>query len=559
MLATVLALAGCTGVPTSGPVERHTPQATGVNTGVRVDPLPPVAGASQLLIVEGFLHAMSVYQPGYSVARQYLTEAASESWHPEAGVQVYTETDLPVESEQGVALSGVRIGTVDAAGVYLSTNTPLRHVFTLVKNAAGQWRISNPPEGLLVSRYLFSTNFISVNLHFMDATNTVLVPEPRYFATGEQNLDAAVRAQLGGPSSWLTPAVRAADTSGIAVDSVRADPDGLLEIRLGSGADRTSMDQRRMLLAELAFTMTGFDQVAAIRVSGGGQLWRTDYGLDRVAPQTFSALSPANESAQRTLFVIREHKIERLRDVGDWSDFDPVESGLAKPETLAVRSDLGELAATTTGGTRLEAAPMGSGKARVLRTDTGLLRPDYARNGELWSPAASGLAGLQIYRDDVPTKVELDGIPKGQVVALALSPDGARLAAVLRRPEGAQVGLVAVARTDAGVRLTGWRSLDDTLNLAASGEALDVGWMSQTDLVVLRSGGVLDVSVTQQSQDGSTTTDLGPSESSSLSSLAAVAGRLPVARADSGVVYRFDGEFNWTAALTAVDAVTYSG
>ena len=72
-----LLLAGCASVPTSGPVAHHTPQAASVDGGVRVDPLPPSEGASQLLIVEGFLHAMSTYQPGYAVARQYLTDAVA--------------------------------------------------------------------------------------------------------------------------------------------------------------------------------------------------------------------------------------------------------------------------------------------------------------------------------------------------------------------------------------------------------------------------------------------------------------------------------------------------
>ena len=145
-LALVLALTGCATVPTSGPVDYHTPQAPNVNPGVHVDPLPPASGASQLLVVEGFLHAMGVYQPNYNVARQYLTPSASEAWRPETGVEIYAETDQPVESDQGVALSYVQVGTVDAAGVYSSDNTNKRYIFELVKDSAGQWRIANPPD-----------------------------------------------------------------------------------------------------------------------------------------------------------------------------------------------------------------------------------------------------------------------------------------------------------------------------------------------------------------------------------------------------------------------------
>lgn len=68
--ALAVLLTGCASVPTTGPVAHHTPQAVSVDGGVRVDPLPPSEGASPLLIVEGFLHAMSTYQPDYAVARQ---------------------------------------------------------------------------------------------------------------------------------------------------------------------------------------------------------------------------------------------------------------------------------------------------------------------------------------------------------------------------------------------------------------------------------------------------------------------------------------------------------
>ena len=63
----------------------------------------------------------------------------------------------------------------------------------------------------------------------------------------------------------------------------------------------------------------------------------------------------------------------------------------------------------------------------------------------------------------------------------------------------------------------------------------------------------------RQSQDGSTSTDLGPSESAALTRLAVMAGRQAVALTNGGVAYRFDGEFNWSLVFTAVDAVAYSG
>lgn len=558
-LALVLGLTGCATVPTSGPVEHHNPQAAGVNTGVHVDPLPPANGASQQLVVEGFLHAMGVYQPNYGVARRYLTPTASESWHPESGVEVYTESDQLVESDQGVALSYVQVGSVDAAGIYLSDNTNKRYIFELAKDSAGQWRIANPPTGLMVSRYMFTTNYTAVNLHFLNAAGDVLVPDPRFFASGDQTPAAVVRAQLDGPSAWLEPVVQKVATAEVGVDGVTFQADGVVDVRLAAAVGALSLEQRKALLAELAYTMTGLSAVTAVQVSAGGQPWESDFGTSQVGPQTFASLSPTNTSAPLVLFTVSDEKLKRLRDPSRWDDLVDVETGVEKPERIAVRSDLGEVAAVTGSGTQLQTAPIGSGKPKVVRVGSALLRPDYARNGELWSFAATGPDSLRVYRDATAQKVDASALPKGAVVAAKLSQDGARIAVALRHGNRTEVGLAVVARTQGAVRLTGWHAIDLTMNTGSAGRAIDVGWVSATALAVLQVGTAGQTSVIKVSQDGAAATDIGPSNSGSLEQLAVIPGRTSLALDAGGGVYRFDGEFTWTLALTAVDATTYSG
>lgn len=558
-VALVLALTGCATVPTSGPVDYHTPHAPNVNSGVHVDPLPPANGASQLLVVEGFLHAMGVYQPNYGVARQYLTPTASESWHPESGVEVYTESDQLVESDQGVALSYVKVGSVDAAGIYLSDNTNKRYIFELAKDPAGQWRIANPPAGLMVSRYMFTTNYAAVNLHFLNAAGDVLVPDPRFFASGDQTPAAVVRAQLDGPSTWLEPVVQKVATADVGVDGVTIQADGVVDVRLAAAAGALSLEQRKALLAELAYTMTGLSEVNAAQVSAGGQPWKSDFGTSQVGPQTFASLSPTNTSAPRVLFTVSDEKLKRLRDPSQWDDLVDVETSIEKPEQIAVRSDLGEVAAVTGSGTQLQTAPIGSGKPKVVRVGSALLRPDYARNGELWSFAASGPDSLRVYRDATAQKVDASALPKGTVVAAKLSQDGARIAVALRHGNRTEVGLAVVARTQGAIRLTGWHAIDLTMNTGSAGRAIDVGWVSQTALAVLQVGTAGQTSVIQVSQDGAAATDIGPNNSGSLEQLAVMPQRTSVALDSGGGAYRFDGEFNWTLSLTTVDAMTYSG
>ena len=559
-LVVVLLLAGCATVPTNGPVEHHSPQAAGVNSGVHVDPLPPANGASQLLVVEGFLHAMGVYQPNYAIARQYLTETASGGWRPDSGVQIYADGPAPTDAAPSVLVAPL-VGSIDDTGVFspASGQRQLRHDFGLVQDAAGQWRISHPPDGLLVSRYLFSISFVSANLHFLDTSGQVLVPDPRFFPAGDQAPAAVVEAQLAGPSAWLAPVVQKVDTEGMRVEGVTLNNDGLMDIRLSEGSKRLTGVQQKELLAGLAFTMTGLSQVSAVQVTAGGQPWRTDFGLAQVGPNNFADLAPENSTAPRVLFVVREQKLSRMRDAANWTDFVEVSAALDNPEAIAVRSDLAEVAAVTGSGTTLETAAINSGKATQLRSGIGLLRPDYARNGELWSFDASGPGSLRVYVGDAMRKVDVTGLPKDPVVAVKLAPDGARLAVVLRRGDQTEVGLAAVVRTKDAIELTGWRTIDVTMNTGTAGSALDLGWYSPSELAVLQTGSGGETSVIKVSQDGATATDIGPSNSASLGQLAVVPERQPVALGNGGGAYRFDGEFNWALSIVGVDALAYSG
>ncbi|MGV8909339.1 MAG: GerMN domain-containing protein [Propionicimonas sp.] len=556
-MALLLMLAGCATVPTSGPVEHHTPQAAGVNSGVHVDPLPPANGASQLLVVEGFLHAMGVYQPNYAVARQYLTGPASSNWSPESGVQIYADGPAPSDAAPGVLVAPL-VGSIDGTGVYSAASGQLRHDFGLVKDEAGQWRIAHPPNGLLVSRYLFSISFVSATLHFLDSAGQVLVPDPRFFPAGDQAPAAVVRAQLAGPSAWLAPVVAKVGTDDIPVEAVTLDDDGLADIRLGEGGP-VSAAQQKVLLAELAFTMTALSQVTAVQVTSGGQVWKSEFGLTEVGPQNFANLSPENSAALRVLFTVRDQKLARMRDPANWTDFVTVDAALDEPEQIAVRSDLAEVAATSAAGTRLDAAPIGPGKPRQLRVGVGLLRPDYARNGELWSFASSGVSSLRVYVGDAMRKVDLKGAPQGAVVAAKLAADGARIAVILRKGEQTAVGLAAVVRERDTIALTGWRTVDVTMNTGTAGSALDLGWYSQTELAVLQTGSGGETSIIKVSQDGATATDIGPSNSASLGQLAVVPQRQPVALGSGGGAYRFETEFNWTLSIIGVQALVYSG
>jgi hypothetical protein len=558
VLVSLAVVAGCATVPTSGPVEHYQPQQAGASTGVQVAPLPPADGATQLLVVEGFLHAMSTYESGYQVARQYLSTDAAKRWRPESGVKVYSDGYPPTEADQTVVLIAPLTGTIDASGVYRPESGQLRQDFALVKNENGQWRISNPPDGLVVSRYLFSTGFTSVDAYFAAATGEVLLPDPRHFPAGDGALADAVAAVLAGPSSWLAPIVGPRTVGDLTVESVAVDSSGVAQVRLGGATATLSAERRETLLAELVYTLAGFDQVRAVQVGAGSETWTTKAGRNLLTPAAFSELDPATSTATRLAFVVRGDKLQRQDGASNWVDFVDVQVGLPAIQGLAISRGSEQWAAISGGGTKLVVGSVAEKASHTLRTGTGLLRPWFSRSGELWSPAANQ-AGLKVFREGVAVPVTVRGVPRRTVVAAALAPDGARMALVLSQGGQTVVGLVRVQRSDAGIVLDGWRELNLNLLAGTSSGLLDVGWNSISDLALLRVDATHQTSVIVVSTDCADLSDIGPSDASGLQSLVVVPGRPAMAVSNVGGLYRFDGEFNWLISVADVDAAAYPG
>jgi len=562
-----LLIAGCAGVPTSGPVREHDSGDEQVNSSVNVAPVPPADGASAMLMVEGFLHAMGTDQPGYPVARQYLTEAASRAWLPEAGTSIYAagyqprETEASTAEQPAIILEAVLTGTLSPAGEYREGSGGMRHDFGLVRTAGGQWRISKPPKGLLISRYQFTTNYVGLDLNFLDLTGDALVPEPRFFPPAAVTLTALAGAQVAGPGEWLAPAVRPAQRVRVVVDQAELSPQGVATLHLEGAGLPVSDADRRTLMAELTTTLAQLPQVVGVQIMVGATL----LPLPGTTTTTFTAddfedLDPTGPLATPRLVTVRENQVRLVESPQPWTEGEAIAPALVEPGAITTSADLSQVASVSPDRTRLSVAGRAAEEATVLLTGEGLIRPDFSRQGELWALAGSGAAGgFTVFTGPERARlpVAVSGVPEQPVRAFRISPDGTRMALVLEADEVEQVGVARIVRSADGLRLEDFRPVTVSPPAGADRRILDVGWTTGTEMLVLVSHGTT-TSVVRVDQDSSSADDIGPAEVAGLRELA-VAPRGQAVLRGEGAVFRYEGPLSWRLTARAVEAISYSG
>ncbi len=559
-LATVLALAGCTGIPTSGPVERVAAAPGRVNHGVEIAPAPPARGAAPVEIVEGFLHAMAAWQPDYRVARAYLTPDAASTWDPDAGVRIYAEGTSVLLSDRGALLSAPLVGEVDARGGFRQQGGRIEHDFGLVRDAEGQWRIATPPSGLVVSEYLFTSMFVRVPVYFFASGNRWLVPDSRYFPRGQQALERAARALVAGPTDWTAPLVDRAVPAAI-LPHVTQSASGLVDVTLDVGASPLPDDRKLAFATQLTWTLRAFDTVTALQLrDANGQPWNIPGFEGRpipVARPTFADADPQFAQTTSQVFAIRDGRLVRVVEGTSGIETLGVAPAAHDLATASVRPD-GQLAAVVSSTREVATlASLTENAADPVLTSSGLRRPHWSRLGELWLP--TGRPTLLLASGKSVAEVAVGGLGEGQVTNLRVSPDGARLVLVVKRPTGhAVLGVAAIVRTSGRVSVQGWNELPIRGVSTDQLEVLDAGWRSPDSLLALVSD-ARGTTVVSLRPDGSEPAVIGPSSAGNLVELAVAPGVSPLVRSDDGHVYRYSADYRWAAYVDAVTHVGYAG
>lgn len=549
-----LAIAGCMSVPTSGPVTRVSSQPGRVGSGVVIAPAPPAADASPIEVVEGFLHAMAAWQPNYRVAREYLTVDADAAWDPEAGVWVYAEGNPVVATDTSARLRAPLVGSLGAGGAYHPASGQVDHDFGLVHGDDGQWRIGNPPQGLLISQYLFSGAFVRTPVYYFAAGADWLVPDPRFFPRGQQAFERACRAVTEGPTDWLAPAVDS-DTAGVVCEGIAVDDAGVARILLKRGPEEPSVAQRQALVTQYAWTLRSFATVTAVQLAWSGEEPWVVAPFGQTVPVTaYDDAAPQWRQASRQPYGVVDGHLVRVPDAASDGSALVVAPGVRDAVLAAVRPDALQAAAVLGGRDRLVLAPLVEGEPELVRTSPGMRKPRYSRQGELWISDDRGQISFRL-PDGHWVDLTIGGVPNAQVEAFRLAPDGVRIALVLRRPDGGtDLGLARVVRAGGRVSVDEFRAVLPP----GDGRVVDVAWRTPDLLVVLMRAGETE-SVWTVAEDGSSTDALGPDLGVDLIELAASPDAPPLVRTTDGVVQRWSADLSWSVIAEGIDSVFYPG
>ena len=221
-------LVGCAAIPASSDIQVVRSMPVGSQL---TPPLGPERGVDPFRLVRGFIEATGSPANGHAAARAFLSRDAAARWDDQAGVTVIEDAPGaapltgPSDEVRHIRVGGAQLGMLTADGSFVSAagsfSVPLDVV---IEN--GEWRITNPPQGVLVEATALQRNYRQVRVSFIDPNRGTIVPDLRWVpAQPASTLPGRVlNLMLAGPSQRLAGAVRSAIPDGVRLRDRANDP-----------------------------------------------------------------------------------------------------------------------------------------------------------------------------------------------------------------------------------------------------------------------------------------------------------------------------------------------
>lgn len=562
-----VALTGCVSLPESGTVRvDHAREQTAQDTPFDFRPGGPKPGSTPVDIVDGFILAMQAAPLNTFVARQFLTAESSNGWVPEKGTVVFGNQSLATSGKKAaptVSLDLRDTVQLDGRGEWLgdlSGGKGVRYRLKLVREK-GQWRISNPPDELIVPQSHFEARFQQYFLYFFDKSAQVLVPEPVYLPRGAQASTLLVAGLLKGPDQDLLGVERTFIPAKTQYEvSVPISRNGTAEVPLSDEVLDLSDEDLDLALAQLAWTLRQVPGVERMRVTVDGSPLDLPGDGSEPSVDAWTTFDPAVAWASQTLFGLRDDRVVAL--VGGHEQrvsgpFGSVASGL---RSIAVDLPGERVAAVTRNGGNVLVAGLSSGagadspgRSRAVYTEgTDLLEPAWDIYDRIWVvDRTSGGARLSVVARGTARTLEAPGITGRDVTAFRVSRDGTRLVAVVHDRSGDRVVVARILRDGSG----DVRRVDGATPLplgAPAHQIRDLAWNAPASVAVLvaPSPGTSQVVVAKvdgSSVLGDTATNVEPLRADAVRIVTAPSpGEALYVSTRSGQLYELASNGRWT-------------
>jgi len=484
VLTAVLVLTGCTQIPRSGPVESVNPSSVLSDTDVDFLPPGPSLGASPEDILEGFIAAGTAAQNNYRVARSYLTEQFHDTWNPNQSVLISQGEASVIQSSESELVYRVQVvASVDEAGRYEVAAQPTDQelVFSL-EQVAGEWRISDAPNGVVLAEVAFREAFDSYLLYYYSADYRELVPDLRWFASRGDVLTKVIRGLLEPPSYWLGQAATVSAFPPGTQLTLSPVPvtDGQAQVDLSEVVLDTASPQREQMLVQLSTTLQQVSGVSDVVITVNQAPVRVP-ALDEDQPSLSTGRDPRS-------MVVRGVNFGYLQ-AGQIDTIDALSSTVISLRPEKVFYHPGFQQAAVIGESGLFRVGDSGTSEEPWDTRDDLVRPIIDSCGYTWSMTSEpGEEALRIFS---PIVLDLEfnatvlpvELPDGsEVVTMELARDNTRLLLLVQTDNGVRTLLTAIQRSPdcEPIGLGEFRELT-----ALGGEAVDAAWVDEYQVAVV--------------------------------------------------------------------------
>ncbi len=585
----ILLAAACAQVPSQGLVQSApAPQGGSGTTCCALVMSGPQEDWAPIEIVSGFLLASASRANRNAIAREYLTPAASRSWHPGSAVTVVDPQPVAAPETHRMALAGTvtvvasgrKVATLTSSGQYKPvTGGGTAQLNFGLERVNGQWRIASlpGPHLLLLPNWLFNLVYKPQDLYFYarGTAGRVLVPDPMYVPSDSTDpATQLVRALLSGVPGWL-------DGAAVSAFPPRARLLGV-QVLPGPPASRTaiislslpphavSRDSLRALDAQLVWTLTsrsyGQPLIGSVKLKVNGRFWPAS-GSAVLGQADYPRLVPHPGGGAGLYYVGADGKVRVLHSGDDSSTPVPGDAGQGHVpmSAIAVSPDRGYLAGIGSTGTAVYVSNLAAAQAPQARpaastphvrlTGSGFTTPSWDSADNLWVAGRSGgSAGVWVLPHGGGPAVKV-GLPPGlgPVTALRVAADGTRLAMIAGHGKAAHLVLGAIGRAG------GQFAISSTLPVGPNLSGVSALAWYDTDHLVAVTGTAQAMQVWEVPVNGNNAARHGPAQPGIVSVAAAGPQNPLYVGLASGQLARSAGFGEFWSDLLAGRAATYPG